>query len=233
MPHILIVDSDETVRRRLRSTLLEEGFGVACASNKREALALLDQQEINLIILDVMLPQTDGWQLISELRENANIPLLIVTARGEFENTIPGFQLGTDDYLMKPYHPKELIMRVRALLKRYRIAASPRIEIGDLMIDRSMHEVRVGQISFCLPLKEFQLLFTMASYPNQILTRSQLIEQVWGVNYSGEERTVDVHIKRLRGKLKSLSDQIVFTTIRGLGYRLEIIEPQHGDPIIR
>ncbi|UJF32854.1 response regulator transcription factor [Paenibacillus hexagrammi] len=225
MAQILIVDEDESAQGYIKHTLMEEGFGVLCASHGKEALAMLERAQADLIILDVMLPQTDGWQLVRELRRIVSAPILILTARGEYEDIIRGFQLGSDDYLTKPFHPGELVMRVRALLKRYRIAASARIEVGDLMIDRSMHEVRIGQVSMCLPLKEFQLLFTLASYPGQILTRGQIIEQVWGVNYAGDERTVDVHIKRLRSRIGAMSSRIALTTVRGLGYRLDVTGP--------
>jgi len=165
----------------------------------------------------------DGWDLCRELRANySDLPLLMVTAKGESADKVKGFNLGTDDYVVKPFDPVELAMRVKALLKRYRITASQTVQLGDILIDRTAFEVRVDNQRIALPLKEFELLYKLASYPSQIFTRAQLIEQIWGIDYEGDERTVDVHIKRLRERFEPLTEQFHIATIRGLGYRLEV-----------
>ncbi|MBD0382389.1 response regulator transcription factor [Paenibacillus sedimenti] len=222
MAHVLIIDEDGPIRHLLRYTLQREGFEATSISEGCEALTLLDRTPTDLVILDVTVSRLDGWQLTRELRTDASLPILLIGASGDHTDVVRGFQLGADDYMVKPFHPEELVMRVRALLKRYGVASFTQIKHGDFMIDRAMHEVRVQGHSLILPLKEFQLLFTLASHPNQILSRSQLIEQVWGVNYEGDERTVDVHIKRLRNKLSAFTEGIRFTTVRGLGYRLDV-----------
>ncbi|MEW9700996.1 response regulator transcription factor [Paenibacillus sp. SI8] len=223
MARVLIIDDDGPVRHLLRYTLQREGFEVVhTAEGSANVMMQLDRSSVDAIILDVTVSHLDGWQLARDFSADTGLPLLLIGAPGDHKDTIRGFQLGADDYLAKPFHPEELVVRVRAVLKRYRVAILTKIKLGDLVIDRAKHEVRIQGHSLILPLKEFQLLFTLASYPNQILTRSQLIEQVWGVNYAGDERTVDVHIKRLRGRLGPYSEGIRFTTVRGLGYRLEV-----------
>jgi two-component system OmpR family response regulator len=222
MAKILIVDDDHHIRELMRVYLIGEGLEVKEASNGREALALLEIASVDLVILDIMMPFMDGWDLCRELRAHYDIPLLMVTAKGESGQKVKGFQLGTDDYMVKPFDPMELVMRVKALLKRYRIASSQTVQIGETMIDRNTLEVRVQDHKITLPLKEFELLYKLASYPSQIFTRTQLIEQIWGIDYEGDERTVDVHIKRLRERFEGLTGQFLITTIRGLGYRLEV-----------
>ncbi|MFD0694637.1 response regulator transcription factor [Paenibacillus sp. GCM10027628] len=223
MVRVLIIDEEGPIRHMLRYTLQREGFEVLSMTGGSEALMTLNRTQVELVILDVTIPHLDGWQLTQSLRKDTSSPILLIGAREDHTDVVRGFQLGADDYLVKPFHPEELVMRVRALLKRYGVAAYTQIKLGDFMIDRAMHEVRVQGQTLILPLKEFQLLFTMASHPNQILSRSQLIEQVWGVNYEGGERTVDVHIKRLRSKLSACTEGIRFTTVRGLGYRLDVV----------
>ncbi|UKS26436.1 response regulator transcription factor [Paenibacillus sp. HWE-109] len=227
MARILIMDDEGTARHSLRYSLQREGFEVVCTDETQQIPLLIEQLQTELIILDVTAAQMGGWQIARQLRQDADLPMLLIGPGGDYTDAVKGFQLGADDYMAKPFHPEELVMRVRSLLKRNRVAACTKIHIGEFMIDRTMHEVQVQGQSLFLPLKEFQLLFTLASYPNHILTRSQLIEQVWGVNYEGGERTVDVHIKRLRSKLASFSQAIQFTTVRGLGYRFEIKTTRH------
>ncbi|NEW08684.1 response regulator transcription factor [Paenibacillus sp. SYP-B3998] len=223
MVKIMVVDDDEAIRELIRVYLVREGLEVLQASNGQEALKLLETTSADLVVLDIMMPLMDGWDLCRELRANYNdIPLLMVTAKSESAHKVRGFQLGTDDYVVKPFDPVELVMRVKALLKRYRIASSQTIHIGDVVIDRTTLEVRMKGQRYDLPLKEFELLYKLASYPAQIFTRAQLIEQIWGIDYEGDERTVDVHIKRLRERFDSVTNQFHIATIRGLGYRLEV-----------
>jgi two-component system OmpR family response regulator len=169
-----------------------------------------------------MMPNMDGWQLCRELREYYDLPVLMLTALGETSQKIKGFQLGTDDYLVKPFDPLELAARVKALLKRYQIATSQTVQIGELFMNRKTYEVTVGGESLTLPLKEFELLFKLASLPGKTFTREQLIEDIWGYDFEGNERTLDVHINRLRERFPEETHSFKIRTIRGLGYRLEV-----------
>lgn len=223
MAKVLVVDDDPDIRELIRVYLAGEGLDVIEAGNGQDALATIETMQVDLVVLDVMMPLMDGWELCRELRaQYSDLPLLMVTAKGESADKVKGFKLGTDDYVVKPFDPVELVMRVRALLKRYRIASSQTVQIGDIVIDRMQYEVRVKDQRVVLPLKEFEILYKLASYPAQIFTRAQLIEQIWGIDYEGDERTVDVHIKRIRERFENETDQFQIVTIRGLGYRLEV-----------
>ena len=169
-----------------------------------------------------MMPSMDGWELCRQLREDYDMPLLMLTAKGETHDKLKGFQLGTDDYLVKPFEPLELVVRVKALLKRYRIAASQTVQIGDLTMNRKSYEVVVNGEKITLPLKEFELLFKLASYPGKTLSRDSLIEDIWGYDFEGNERTLDVHINRLRERFPEADHSFRIKTIRGLGYRMEV-----------
>jgi len=224
MVNILIVDDDPHIRELARVFLQAEGFDIFEAEDGVQALDQLETLKADLVILDIMMPNMDGWELCRQLREdyNLSIPLLMLTAKGETSQKIKGFELGTDDYLVKPFEPLELVVRVKALLKRYRIAASQTVQLGDLFMDRKTFEVRAAGESVTLPLKEFELLFTLASYPGKTFSRDQLIEDIWGYNYEGNERTLDVHINRLRDRFPEDRHSFRITTIRGLGYRIEV-----------
>ena len=220
--NILIVDDDPHIRELVRHFLRNEGFEVHEAADGAEALKKLESVKADLVILDIMMPNMDGWQLCRELREHYDFPLLILTAKGETAQKIKGFQLGTDDYLVKPFEPLELVVRVKALLRRYRIAASQTVQLGEVTLDRKSFEVIVEGKSTTLPLKEFELLFKLASYPGKTISREQLIEEIWGYDYEGNERTVDVHINRLRERFPEDRHSFRIATVRGLGYRLEV-----------
>ena len=221
MSRILVVDDDPHIRELVRVFLEREGLAVHEASDGLEALAKLETVKADLVILDVMMPNMDGWELCRRLRQSGDFPLLMITAKGETSQKIKGFQLGTDDYLVKPFEPVELVARVKALLKRYRIASSQTVQAGDLIMDRRTHELTVGGRPLTVPLKEFELLFTLASYPGRTLSRDQLIEDIWGYDFEGNERTLDVHINRLRERFPEELHSFRIRTIRGLGYRLE------------
>jgi two-component system, OmpR family, response regulator len=221
MSTILIVDDDPNIRELVRVFLRNEGFDVADASDGVEALAKLETLKADMVILDVMMPNMDGWELCRQLRVYYDIPLLMLTAKGETAQKIKGFQLGTDDYLVKPFEPLELVVRVKALLKRYRIATSQTVQVGELRMDRKTYEATVRGESLTLPRKEFELLFKLASYPGRTFSRDQLIEDIWGYDFAGNERTLDVHINRLRERFPEGQHTFKITTIRGLGYRLE------------
>jgi DNA-binding response OmpR family regulator len=222
MTSILIVDDDPNIRELVRVFLRNEGFDVYEASDGVEALARLETLKADLVILDVMMPHMDGWELCRELRASYDVPLLMLTAKGETTQKIKGFQLGTDDYLVKPFEPLELVARVKALLKRYRIATSQTVQVGELRMDHKTFEVTLGSEQLTLPLKEFELLFKLASYPGRTFSRDQLIEDIWGYDFAGNERTLDVHINRLRERFPEEKHSFRIRTIRGLGYRLEV-----------
>jgi two-component system OmpR family response regulator len=221
MTKIMMVDDDPHIRELVRHFLQVEGFEVHEANDGVQALNTLESVKPDLIILDIMMPNMDGWELCRELRKNYDFPLLMLTAKGETTQKIKGFELGTDDYLVKPFDPLELVVRVKALLKRYRIAVSQTVQVGELQLDRTTYEVVADGESFMLPLKEFELLFKLASYPGKTFSREQLIEDLWGYDYEGNERTVDVHINRLRERFPELRYGYKISTVRGLGYRLE------------
>ncbi|MGG1519200.1 response regulator transcription factor [Paenibacillus oryzisoli] len=224
MARILLIDEDNPSRQGLAEQLRSEGFAVECTDDHRLAAQLIEQLQVDLIVLDVTASQWNGWQLARELRQQAELPMLLLGHGGDPTVVVKGFQLGAEDYLAKPVHAEELIVRVRALLKRHRMPNVIRIQLGDLLINKATHEVRVREQRLFLPLKEFQLLFMLASNPNQILSRSQLIEHVWGAQYEGGERTVDVHVKRLRARLGAITPSIRFLSVRGVGYRFEVEE---------
>ncbi|AJS57220.1 response regulator transcription factor [Paenibacillus sp. IHBB 10380] len=223
MAKILIADDDEYIRELITLFLRNEGFEILEARDGAEALAIVENSQIDLVILDIMMPQLDGWELCKEIRRiDLNIPILMVTAKGESAQKVKGFQLGTDDYVTKPFDPLELVMRVKALLKRYMIVSSQTVQLGGIMLNRRNFQVIRGDETFNLPLKEFELLFKLANHPGQIFTREQLIAHIWGMNYEGDDRTVDVHIKRLREKFAGDSQHFQIETARSLGYRLVI-----------
>ncbi len=221
MNKILVVDDDPHIRELARVFLQHEGFAVCEATDGAEALSVLETVTVDMVILDIMMPNMDGWELCRQLRAYYDFPLLMLTAKGETHDKIQGFQLGTDDYLIKPFEPLELVLRVKALLKRYRIATSQTVQVGELWMDRKTFEVRVDGENITLPLKEFELLFKLASYPGKTLSRDQLIEDIWGYDFEGNERTLDVHINRLRERFPEGRYSFKIRTIRGLGYRME------------
>ena len=180
MSRILVVDDDPHIRELAGLFLRRAGFEVFEAADGVEALSRIDQNRIDLAVIDIMMPRMDGWELCRQLRELRDLPILMLTARGETSQKLKGFELGTDDYLVKPFEPLELVARVNALLKRYRIATSQKIEVGELSMDRKSFEVRVGGLVLTLPPKEFELLFKLASYPGRTFTREQLIQDIWG-----------------------------------------------------
>lgn len=222
MTRILVVDDDPHIRELVGHFLRLEGFVALEAADGLEALRALDEAKVDLVILDIMMPGMDGWELCRQLREQTDLPLLMLTAKGEPSQIVKGFELGTDDYLVKPFDPMVLVARVKALLKRYRIMTSQTVQIGSVTLRRDTFQCQAGDQEITLPLKEFELLFKLASYPGKTFTRDHLIEQIWGYDYDGDERTVDVHIKRLRDRFERHAFRI--RTIRGLGYRLEVLE---------
>lgn len=222
MSTILIVDDDPHLRELASIFLRQEGFDIVEASNGVEALSVLEKCKVSLVTLDIMMPEMDGWELCRQLRLYYDVPILMLTVGGETSQKLKGFLVGTDDYLVKPFEPLELVARVKALLKRYRIATSQRVQVGELLMDRKTFEIVVHGEHLTLPLKEFELLFQLASEPGRTFSRDQLIESIWGYDFAGNDRTLDVHINRLRERFPEVCHSFKIKTIRGLGYRLEV-----------
>ncbi|WP_028531108.1 response regulator transcription factor [Paenibacillus sp. HW567] len=222
MAKILVVDDDPHIRELVEVFLRAEGLeDIYSASDGVEALRLLEDTTVDMAVIDIMMPNMDGWELCRELRRSYDIPILMLTAKGETSQIVKGFELGTDDYLVKPFEPLVLIARIKALLKRYQISAAQSVNVGHLRMNRRTYEVVSDEGSITLPLKEFELLFKLASYPGQTLTRDRLIEEIWGYDFEGNERTLDVHVGRLRERFPQEEYGFVIRTVRGLGYRLE------------
>lgn len=218
---ILVVDDDPNILELVRITLSAASYTVMKAKNGREALELMEQEVPDLAVVDVMMPEMDGYTLTKKLRSEWDIPVLLLTAKGELEDKEKGFLAGSDDYLVKPFEPKELLFRIRAILRRYDKAVDVFIQAGPLSINRQTYEVTMGKKVLLPPLKEFELLSVLASRPNQVFTREVLLDRVWGFDYEGDEQTLNVHIKRLRDKLEGLPEQVSIVTVRGVGYKLD------------
>ena len=222
MTNILIVDDDIYILQLLEIQLTELGYGVFKAKDGTEALRILKKEICHLAVVDVMMPFMDGFSLTKEIRRQYDIPIILLTAKNQIDDKEQGFQAGTDDYLVKPFEPKELSFRIKALLRRYDHQPDDAIvRIGNTTINKKSYEVTIGNRTFLLPLKEFELLYFLMSHPAQVFSRDHLIEQIWGVDYEGDERTVDVHIKRLRERFAGLTEDFQIKTIRGVGYSLE------------
>jgi DNA-binding response OmpR family regulator len=220
MPKIMIVDDDPNIRELVRVVLKNGGFDSCEARDGRDALAQMTDANPDLCVIDLMMPNMDGYELCRNLRKYYdNLPVLMLTAKGELSAKAAGFEAGTDDYLTKPFEGDELLMRVRALLRRYKIEAANSVQIGNVTIDRNSYSVSGGDI----PRKEFELLFKLAGFPGRTFSRDSLIEDIWGYDFDGNERTLDVHIGRLRERFPAETSGFKITTVRGLGYRLEVI----------
>lgn len=221
MFHILIAEDDHSLRTLMRAYLEQEGYKVYLAADGREALTILENTHIDLAICDLMMPFLDGFQLTGQLRQaNFTLPILVVTAREGLEDKKRAFALGTDDYMVKPVDMNEMIWRVGALLRRAQIVNEHKLTIGNVVLDYDALTVTSEKETLELPRKEFYLLYKLLSYPKKIFTRQQLMDEIWGMDAKTDERTVDVHIKRLREKLGDL-EEFKIITVRGLGYKAE------------
>ena len=221
-PKILVVDDESDIRELLNFYLKKEGFDVFEAGNGEEALMVCETEYIDLGIVDVMMPKMDGFEFVDEVRKFKDLPVIMLTAKGESKDKLRGFSVGVDDYVVKPFDPNELIARVKAILKRYSVNTKNIIQIGDVSFDGDKYEIRYLEEIIHLPLKQFELVFELVKNPNQIFSREQLIEKIWGMDYDGFDRTVDVHIKRVRENLGHLPGFTV-KTMRGLGYKVEVL----------
>ncbi len=220
----MIVDDDPNIRELVLVLLQNNGFETCEAADGREALQKMTNDNPDLAIIDIMMPNMDGFELCRYLRRYyENLPVLMLTAKGELASKVKGFGLGADDYLTKPFEGDELIVRIQALLRRYKIEASQVIKIGNCLIDRNSFNVTVNGAREDIPRKEFELLFKLAGFPGKTFSRNQLIEDIWGLDFEGNERTLDVHVNRLRDRFPEEQAGFKITTVRGLGYRLEVI----------
>jgi len=220
--HLLVADDDPYIRELLRLLFRKEGYTVHEAENGEQASVILNTATIHAAIVDIMMPVKNGWELCEEIRRDYDIPVLLLTAKGGLDDKEKGYLSGTDDYLVKPFEPKELLFRVKALLRRYQVVSAELIRLNGTVIDRNSYEVKIGGEAVALPLKEFELLAQLASHPGRIFTREQLVQLIWGADYEGDSRTVDVHIKRLRERFADQADDFVITTVRGIGYKVEV-----------
>lgn len=223
MRKLLVADDDPNIRMLLKHVLTRKGYLVIEANDGEDAIHKLKDATVDLAIVDVMMPNMDGLDLCQYIRETYDIPIILLTARQQLSDKEQGYLRGTDDYVTKPFEPEELLFRIHALFRRYSIASDEKIRLNRLIIDRKNYEVTDGQQTLLLPVKEFELLAQLAQYPGRLFSRSELIELVWGVDYEGDERTVDVHIKRLRERFSDYQDDFMIRTVRGIGYKVEVI----------
>ena len=222
---ILIVDDEKNICDLLRMYLEKDGFRTIIANNGRAALQLFREREPDLVLLDIMLPELDGWQVCREIRKHSQCPIIMLTAKGEVFDKVLGLELGADDYVVKPFETKAVIARIKAVLRRtggHNDSEVKKVEYDKLSINLTNYELRVNGKQVDTPPKEMELIYHLASNPNRVFTRDQLLDEVWGFDYYGDSRTVDVHVKRLREKLEGVSDQWALKTVWGVGYKFEV-----------
>jgi DNA-binding response OmpR family regulator len=217
---ILIVEDEERMRRLIGDYLKREGFKIIEAEDGKMALKSFEHENIDLIILDIMLPEYDGWTVCREIRKSSKVPIIMLTARSEESDELFGFELGADEYVTKPFSPKILVARVNALLRRTNVIIGDIVSIEGIEVDQIGHRVLIDGNEVEMTPKEYELLDFMTKNSGQALTREQILDEVWGYDYYGDFRTVDTHIKRLRIKLDKKSNLI--QTVRGIGYRFEV-----------
>ncbi len=225
---ILVADDDSNICELLRLYLGKEGFTPLVAANGEEALSLFENGKPDLVLLDVMMPRLDGWQVCRRIRKTSQCPIIMITAKGELFDKVLGLELGADDYIVKPFETKEVIARIKAVLRRCGVQEKPKIKAvsyDKLYINMENYELRVDNRQVDTPPKEMELIYHLASNPNRVYTRDQLLDEVWGFEYYGDSRTVDVHIKRLREKLEGVSDAWSLKTVWGVGYKFEVKTP--------
>ncbi|MBQ5667000.1 MAG: response regulator transcription factor [Oscillospiraceae bacterium] len=222
---ILIADDDRNICELLKIYLEKENYNVVLAGNGEEALLKFDEEEPDILLLDVMMPRLDGWQVCRELRKKSEVPIIMITAKGETFDKVLGLELGADDYVVKPFEPKEIVARVKAVLRRTGKASAENdkkeVSFDKLTVNMTKYELKVDGKVIDTPPKELELLFHLASNPNRVYTRDQLLDEVWGFEYYGDSRTVDVHVKRLREKLEGVSEKWSLKTVWGVGYKFE------------
>ena len=222
--NILVVEDDRNISDLIRMYLEKEGFDVRIAYDGGKAVEEYDRQAPDMVLLDIMLPVMDGWSVCAHIREKAKTPIIMLTAKSEVNDRITGLEMGADDYLVKPFEMKELMARINAVLRRSEIPddTRKRLVFDKLEINLDSYELLVDGKKVDTPPKELELLYHLASTPNRVYTRNQLLDEVWGFEYYGDSRTIDVHVKRLREKLAGASDKWELKTVWGVGYKFEV-----------
>ena len=228
--NILVVEDDRNISDLIHMYLVKEGFDVRIAGDGGRAVEEFQREAPDLILLDIMLPVMDGWSVTAKVRETSKVPIIMLTAKSEVFDRIQGLEMGADDYIVKPFEMKELIARINAVLRRTEIPndTSKKLTFDKLVINLDSYELIVDGKKIDTPPKELELLYHLASTPNRVYTRNQLLDEVWGFDYFGDSRTVDVHIKRLREKLEGISDKWSLKTVWGVGYKFELTEKAEG-----
>ena len=224
---VLIVEDDHNIAELLQMYLEKEGYAVTTANDGGQGLAKFRAIQPDLVLLDVMMPVMDGWEVCKAIRENGSTPVIMLTAKGETDDKVMGLKAGADDYITKPFEMKELLARIEAVLRRADLNTEKpkarRLVFDKLVIDMDAFELTVDGKKVDTPPKEMELLFYLASSPNRVYTRNQLLDEVWGFDYFGDSRTVDVHVKRLREKLEGVCEQWSVKTVWGVGYKFEVL----------
>ena len=223
--NILVVEDDRNISDLIQMYLVKEGFEVRIAADGGKAIAEFQKSVPDLILLDIMLPVMDGWAVCAKIRETSKVPIIMLTAKSEVFDRIQGLEMGADDYIVKPFEMKELLARINAVLRRTEIPVdtSKILRFDKLTINLDAYELIVDGKKIDTPPKELELLYHLAATPNRVYTRNQLLDEVWGFDYFGDSRTVDVHIKRLREKIENVSDQWALKTVWGVGYKFELL----------
>ena len=222
---VLVVEDDNNIAELLRLYLQKDGFEVSHAADGGKAVEMAKEIQPDLVLLDIMLPVMDGWQVCRELRKTMKMPIIMLTAKGETEDKVSGLEMGADDYIVKPFEVKELLARVHAVLRRTGDDGKPKskkLTFDKLVINLDSYELIVDGKKIDTPPKEMELLYHLAATPNRVYTRDQLLDEVWGFEYYGDSRTIDVHVKRLREKLAGASDKWELKTVWGVGYKFEV-----------
>ena len=227
--NILVVEDDRNICDLIHMYLVKEGFDVRIAGDGGKAIEEFKKQVPDLILLDIMLPVMDGWSVLKKIRESDKTPVIMLTAKGETQDKVAGLEGGADDYIVKPFEMKEVLARIHAVLRRFggdeNGTGEKKLSFDKLVINLDSYELLVDGKRVDTPPKELELLYHLAASPNRVFTRNQLLDEVWGFDYFGDSRTVDVHIKRLREKLEGVSDQWSLKTVWGVGYKFEVVSP--------
>ena len=225
---ILVCDDDKNICELLRLYLVKEGYSVCLAFNGDEAISVFEKENPDLVLLDIMMPGKDGWQVCRELRNTSIVPIIMITAKGETFDKVLGLELGADDYIVKPFDTKEVVARIKAVMRRLTVQTGGKDDVKEVSYDKLIvnltnYELKIDGKTVDTPPKELELLYHLASNPGKVYTRNQLLDEVWGFDYFGDSRTIDVHIKRLREKLDGVSDKWDLKTVWGVGYKFEVI----------
>lgn len=228
MSRILVVDDEKNICDLLSLYLVKEGFETECAQDGLQALEKFEAGKFDLVILDIMLPGKDGWEVCREIRKTSNVPIIMLSAKGETFDKVLGLELGADDYVTKPFDSKELVARIKSVIRRTKdtgaesaTADTQEVEYENLYVSLTNYKLRVKGADVDAPPKEIELLYHLAKNPNRVFTRDQLLDEIWGFKYFGDSRTVDVHIKRIREKLEGVSEKWTIKTVWGVGYKFE------------